>query len=106
MITDELPEGLDYVRFGEPQAPGETVMQLVAGGYKLAQSGRGVVVKVKAGYQLAYDAATDTNTVDKDFATPQTVTVTLTLKSVRQKAQLTNALKVLQKNGIPAQIVP
>jgi hypothetical protein len=100
MITDEIPEGLDYVRFGDPQAPDENVLQLVPGGYKIGRGGRGVVVKVKAGYQLAYDPDTDTSTVDKPYPSPLTATITVTLKSAKHKASLNKFLKNLQKDGV------
>jgi hypothetical protein len=106
MITYELPEGLDYVRFGDAQTTDEYVLQLVPGGYRLTRGSSGVIVKLKPSYQLTYDPATDTSSADKDLPAPQTITVTVTVKSARQKATLNNLLRSLQKGGITAQIVP
>jgi hypothetical protein len=100
---DGLPEGLEVLRYGTSNPPaGE---YLFAGGAIMAARGQGLVVRAIPGYTIGLNHYTSQYAVTKDFATPQVVTLRVTLLNSRHLEILNQVQSIAKQEQITVEVL-
>jgi hypothetical protein len=100
-----LPEGIEPVRFGIAEAGEYFWDGAIRGPVDRAGSADVLVVQPVAGYDFAYDIATDTTLVVEAYANPQGLLVKFEISNERDEVMIRAALAKLPGlrfiNGLP-----